>query len=274
MALDTRNSVVLITSGDPDNSAFGTGFVIHRDAQASYLLTCAHVVRDVGGPDSTHIAGQPTTVIASGEDSFPDIAVLRVEGMLDRPPLSLQSEAQTGDAFLTDGFQTFRQNYLHRPIRGVLGTQVELAVKNRAERVWAWDLSIIGDYDLQSGYSGSPVILETTGAVVAVASHTLGQKKGLAISVSDLMQLWPAAPETLFHSSAAPNIAVKPPTFSAIKHKVRQNRLTLLMQQYEAVMAQMLRIRDDADRVILEQQEKHLGQQIEELEDELQELVR
>jgi len=38
-----KRSVVLIVSSDRDENHFGTGFVIHKSEQTTYLLTCAHV---------------------------------------------------------------------------------------------------------------------------------------------------------------------------------------------------------------------------------------
>jgi hypothetical protein len=43
------DSVVLITSADVKNSRFGTGFIFRHQEDWTYLITCAHVVQDVGG---------------------------------------------------------------------------------------------------------------------------------------------------------------------------------------------------------------------------------
>lgn len=55
----TPPSIILIESRQPDNTAIGTGFVIHHTANNTYILTCAHVVRDMGGPDQVKAATLP-----------------------------------------------------------------------------------------------------------------------------------------------------------------------------------------------------------------------
>src|SRR6266704_4884007 len=49
MSKDWLKSVVLITSNDPATRDFGIGFVIHREGQITYILTCANVVEAIGG---------------------------------------------------------------------------------------------------------------------------------------------------------------------------------------------------------------------------------
>jgi hypothetical protein len=271
---DIRDHVVLITSADAENRAFGTAFVIHREAQTSYLATCAHVVRDVGGPGKTIVADRAASVVAFGTDGFPDMSVLSVNDLSKTQPLRLQAQAEEGDAFLADGFQSFgKQNYLHRPVRGVLGAQIGLVDKGQSMQVRAWDLSIIGEYDLQPGYSGSPVVLEKTGAVLGVASHTVGQKKGVAISIDTLGKIWPAAPASLFGPAAAPVAAAKPSSFSEIRQKMLQRRITILIKQYEAAMDQYNSTLSAADRVTLDNQAKNLEQEIINVEKELALLI-
>jgi hypothetical protein len=48
---------------------------------------------------------------------------------------------------------------------------------------------------LEHGYSGGPVIDEQSGSVVAVANYRVGGKKGVAISVEALEEVWPGAME-------------------------------------------------------------------------------
>ena len=60
-------SVLLVTSANPGTAAFGTAFFTGRDAGGrAYVVTCAHVVKDVGGADSVNIGGKSARVIAMG----------------------------------------------------------------------------------------------------------------------------------------------------------------------------------------------------------------
>ncbi|NEQ11561.1 MAG: trypsin-like peptidase domain-containing protein [Moorea sp. SIO4E2] len=189
---ELQESVVLITSRDPKINRFGTGFVMRQVSGTAFLLTCAHVVKDVGGPENVKADGIPGTVIASGEDDGLDLAVLRVDGLWNKPELHRQEGfAEKGNSFLTAGFQLFAKDHLIRPLHGTLGQQVRLQLKQAWERIQAWDLRIVDDYGLQPGYSGSPVVDEASGELLGVVSHRQGEgKTGLAISIGALDRIW------------------------------------------------------------------------------------
>ena len=94
MNTNLEDSVVLITSSSSNSTkkdAIGTGFVIYREAETTYLLTCAHVVEAVGGKDNVQIYGQPATVIASSDVKDFDLAVVQVKNLPKiNDPLKLQ----------------------------------------------------------------------------------------------------------------------------------------------------------------------------------------
>jgi len=199
MSLNWQDSIILILSTDSGNSRFGTGFVIHRDDEASYVLTCAHVVEDVGGPDKVKAGGSIATVVASGEKEGLDLAVLRCDGALNELLLPLRPAGARDRRFVTAGFQLFGKDYLIRTLRGKLGEQVGLESRQRQERIEAWDLQITDNYFLQPGYSGSPVIDQKSGYVLGIVSHRQGEgEKGLAISLKALEAVWPEMPSGLF----------------------------------------------------------------------------
>jgi hypothetical protein len=208
MSLDVLDSIVLITSSESSRSRdFGTGFVIHKEARAVYLLTCAHVVRDVGGSEKVIAGGIPATVIASGEKQGFDLAVLQVEELWDKPQLSLCTSAEEEQAFIIAGFYQFdpKSPPAFRKIRGKLGEQISLASSDGRERINAWDLRIEGEYYLQPGYSGSPVINQTSGCVLGVVTHQIGKgEKGLAISIEALRKIWQEMPSGLISKSLSP----------------------------------------------------------------------
>jgi WD40 repeat protein len=195
MSQDLLNSAVLVRSGNPEIDKFGTGFVIHRDEQAALVLTCAHVVQDVGGSETVKVGDVTATVVALGTDDGIDLAVLHVSGLQDKQPLSLSTSGEKGKSFITAGFQFVGKQFLFRPLQGVLGQQVGVG----ANLIRAWDLQITDPYQLQPGYSGSPVVDEESGTAIGVVSTRQGEgKKGLAISVEALKKIWQEMPTSVF----------------------------------------------------------------------------
>jgi hypothetical protein len=208
MSKNFSDSVILIASSNAStNGNFGTGFVIDKDEQKTYLLTCAHVVKDVGGPEQIEANGLPATVIVSGEDNGFDLAVLIVEGLLNKPLLNLCPIGEEEKPFIISGFYEFARQIppALRDIRGQLGKQIRLASNDGCDRIDAWDLRVEGKHYLQPGYSGSPVIDRSTGCVLGVVSYRIGKgEEGLAISIEALKQIWKDIPNNLIMNVQIP----------------------------------------------------------------------
>lgn len=136
-------SVVTITSAEPDHdkAKFGTGFIIYRNGKTAYLLTCQHVVDDVGGQDKVMVGTKDAVVIAYGKDHGLDLAILKVEGLDNRPPLRLHISGKREDRVIIIGSQLLSKNpvwYEKPPIRGMLGEQTEFQAKNQDDWFKAW----------------------------------------------------------------------------------------------------------------------------------------
>ena len=109
---DWRDSVVLLTNDDPDDSGFGTGFVFHRDGSGrAFVLTCLHLVTALGGGGRAAAAplhqirvnDRIAEVWARGNPVL-DLAVLAVDG-LAAEPLPLGARAQAGQTVEAFGYQ-------------------------------------------------------------------------------------------------------------------------------------------------------------------------
>src|SRR6202795_4357234 len=80
---------VLVTSADAGNTRFGSGFIVSRQPGKTQVLTCAHVLDDVGTPRlKTNRGTQLPTVIARGTADAHDIAVLEINGDIDGTTVS------------------------------------------------------------------------------------------------------------------------------------------------------------------------------------------
>jgi hypothetical protein len=198
---DIQKSVVMITSTDSQNSRFGTGFVLGNSHGRVHLLTCAHVIRDVGGIERVQVEGKKAIVIATGEEKGLDLAVLRIEGFGGRDELKLGEKIEERSEFLTAGFQSYGKDNLLKSVEGKIGNPVELMSKKFGERVKGWELNLEGEAGLQPGYSGAPIVDKRTNRVVGVISHREGEgKKGLGIDIGELKNIWKYVnSEQLYH---------------------------------------------------------------------------
>ncbi|GAC1403672.1 MAG: hypothetical protein NVS4B12_15990 [Ktedonobacteraceae bacterium] len=205
MHFDLQDSIVLITSSDPNlgEPNFGTGFVVHHDKQGSYVITCAHVVQAVGG-EKKILAGHVAATVVALEEGI-DVAVLRVEGLQEQPSLTLQPSGAKGTPFLIAGFQLYSgKQYRMRRLQGVLGEQGVVETRKQAHRTKSWDLRITDGYQLAPGYSGSPVVADSSGYVVGIVTDREGDgQRGAAISVEAVAFIWHDMPTSVLASTRA-----------------------------------------------------------------------
>lgn len=193
MPQDFSNSVVLITSTDAKINRFGTGFAFDQDDQYTYILTCAHVIMDVGGKNSVSLRGEKVDVVALGsEDNLDDLAVLRIKLNLDIVPLKIGMTSELGRKFFSVGYQLLEKDrYILRTFNGTIGKQISLQSRWKTVRIKAWELKMFEDNDLKPGFSGSPVIDDIKFKVVGVVSHRQGVAKGIAIDI-DTLEILPS----------------------------------------------------------------------------------
>ncbi|NEO54378.1 MAG: hypothetical protein F6K54_15580 [Okeania sp. SIO3B5] len=197
-----EESIVLITSAS--NAHIGTGFAFYREQNYTYLITCAHVVKDMGGEENVRVNNNndiPADVVAI-ENTF-DLAVLRVKDMLNLPLLKLK---------VLSGEKKYYQinipgNYLYSSDHKIPEYKIitgKISQRSKAiqlqEKVVVWELNIQKG-KLQKGYSGAPIV-EETGFVVGVATHMEGIKEeegkiGRAICIEALKKIWPDIPPTI-----------------------------------------------------------------------------
>ncbi len=191
-----EESIVLITSAS-DNSrkadVIGTGFAFYREDNYTYLLTCAHVVEDVGGNENVLVNNILAKVLATGDIRGFDLAVLRVENINNIPVLQLISLSEAKNRnFRTAGHYLYgeEKKILLETVDGTLGKK-RFARQNN-QRVTVWNLSIKEGDRLRKGYSGAPVVDLETGHVLGIATNMEKDgAEGLAISVEALNKILP-----------------------------------------------------------------------------------
>lgn len=188
------NSVVTITSDDSGNSGFGTGFAIHQEAGKVFIMTCLHVVNNLGGAEKIKIGTRSVRVIASGKELGLDLAILALSDSSELTPLKIYEFAQSGDEIVIFGSKKILKNpsvFSREPIKGMLGDSITFQTDGKPFSFQGWLLRVEDGFYLDSGYSGSPIINQKSGYVTAIASHAQGDGQvGRAISTNSLKYLW------------------------------------------------------------------------------------
>ena len=206
--MDLRTTIALISSR-PDPAVFGTGFVIHADATRSYLVTCAHVVRDIqkesAEPGDLLVDQAIATIEAIGTPETIDLAVLSVPRLAHLLPLPLSSQATEGAAVEVYGQYTIEKKSakLAERLRGVL--YKETVFSSAAFKVRSFRLKLQEDDRIQPGYSGGAVIWD--GQAIAVAAVQRGQGSE-AIAIEAVAEIWPELPPNLLNSTGSRGVAV------------------------------------------------------------------
>lgn len=189
--MSIEDSIVLIEA----RNSIGTGFIIHKDNNSSYVLTCSHVLDGTKG-EGIKVGGKIAELIAySGEQGDRlDLAILRVkEFKKQASALNLWTFSKQEDPLKIHGFYKYSQQAgtqvrKDNSIKGKLEDGDDAYVKGEAFRIW--NLVITGS-KLKEGCSGAPV-LNQQDEVIGVVTHLEGNgEKGSAISIEALERLEP-----------------------------------------------------------------------------------
>lgn len=196
MSFVYEDSIFLVTG--KDKKSFGTGFIIYKDDAATYFLTCMHVVNDVGGEDDLRSAQTPAKLIASETESGYDLALLKVEKVLEPPALLLGRSGMQGLPVQIIGYSVVGGRYHIHPVSGSLKAETKILSTDQMQRSQGWFLKIQDDFKLEPGYSGSPIISKTSEEVIGVINQRMSQgKEGVAISIEALLHCWKGLPQKI-----------------------------------------------------------------------------
>ncbi|MCI5130969.1 MAG: hypothetical protein D3904_05455, partial [Candidatus Electrothrix sp. EH2] len=172
------NKAVFLLTG-PESKVFGTAFAVAHKDGLLYLLTCAHVVEQLGG--KVKVGEQEAEITAIGSGNSIDLALLRIS--YGEPPLLLNriARGRTDMKFESCGYTPFLGKYVLRNIEGRLGKSITFEPLGN-DCVEAWDLHVEGDSVLKllSGCSGSP-LCDGLGRVVGVVSNNANSAAGRCV---------------------------------------------------------------------------------------------
>lgn len=203
------DSIVLISSSQTNNT-IGTGFIIYQDASKTYLLTCFHVVDDVMNdvvddverPENLLANGIPVNIIAYGEKNGCDLAVLEVEELWNKPVLKLSNLYEVNRLFKGAGYKLQADVPISMNLFGIIEEKIQIWSIKLKKNIDGWNLTIDPENPLEEGNSGSPMIDLLSKSVVGVVTTTIGGKRGSAVSINVLKEIWPDMPQDLISSDA------------------------------------------------------------------------
>jgi len=205
MSFNLEESIVLIHSRNEKNKVIGTGFIVHTDTDAAYLLTCSHVVDDVNGSENILADGFRAKMIANDNQNGFDLAVLKVEGLRDRPILKLSALSEEKRLFIGIGYWSEAKVSVTRNFSGVLDQKIIInSIKGEeTQKTHGWSLEIDPKNPLKDGNSGSPVIDLLSKSVVGIVTAKKNSgKEGTAVAIETLEKIWSDMPANLIFSDA------------------------------------------------------------------------
>lgn len=181
-----HNSIFQITN--KSNNSLGTGFVIDKDDEGVFVVTCGHVVN--GCDESVLVGNVNSKIIKNNYDIGLDLAILYVEG-LEGEPLPIADKTIL-DKCRVIGFSKVLNDTKKEEINNILvKTGVEF-LKPSNKKINAIKLS--PPESISMGYSGSPVICEISNEVVGIVNIKVGEDTNYAISSKHLFEIYDKIP--------------------------------------------------------------------------------
>jgi len=176
-----KNSIVKISSSQ--GKGLGTGFVIDQDDDGVFIATCGHVVHICNG---LLINNREAVVVENYYEEGLDIAILYLKNV-SIPPMILQSNVEP-KRVKVEGFTYFGGDIKRESMFNIEAKYgVEIEKRNRSVEI----IRLTPKERITKGYSGSPVICESTGVVVGMVSvESQESHTNYAISIKHIFEVY------------------------------------------------------------------------------------
>jgi hypothetical protein len=202
----------------------GTGIVLCQDptGETTYVLTCAHTLRAMGGRVAD-AQQNPMRIVVKGKDAKDigdallarlDLAVLTVPGYVDASAC-LRSSAFLRGAVSCVGYTPFfQQQYEHREVLGTIRNRVRTVMPDGEELHYFEVEPAAKSEKFEKGLSGAPVY-DSEKSLIGVARMRVGEKeaapRAYAIELTDkvIERLQEVVPSALVR---APGTTLASPT--------------------------------------------------------------
>jgi len=203
-------SVIKVESIDNENpnAVFGTAFLIEKTRNSTFWLTCAHVIKDIGGIEKVRVkeenrniykpvelAGLDSDSIFNLQDNH-DLAVFRVDGLYSMQKLDLIKDTCRDLDFISLGnFRGPNNTLSMRPVSGTL--YADFIAESDTSSAWMYKLEMDERSPLEKGYSGSPIYVPELQKVVGVINRKNkgDSRQGYGVSVEAAANIFDRVPE-------------------------------------------------------------------------------
>ncbi len=232
MASNERISVWPIIHGD-DAERYGTGVVVHTRAAdeagtcTAFLVTCSHVVTDIGERRMT-VGGCRAELVSKGRKHDTDLAVIkvvlpanRVQAMPADPTVSQYMSGEVRGYCRTES--THDLTPLHAQVTKFIVPVPHYGMPAPAKVQVTVELDEgIEPDQIEKGYSGSPLVVDGSVRAVVDARRLAVErdrfKVGTAVRIGELEGIWPQMPDVLRRQIAGVSETPEP-----IRHLLQLN---------------------------------------------------
>ena len=218
-------SSVLKVSNE-SQSCLGTGFVIDKDENGVYLVTCGHVVNKC--KDDILVEGKKAEVVENHYNKDLDLAILYVKE-LNFDPLPIGSSASEIEITTVKviGYSILLGNPKKEAIANI---PIKLGIEINKPTKTVYSLKLSPSETISNGYSGSPVICEKSGSVVGVVNiQAFENDVNYAIDIRHLHEIFDIKPINYKYPSIKENQSKPIVTLltddqkAIVKYKLEQN---------------------------------------------------
>ncbi|WP_300179150.1 serine protease [uncultured Aliivibrio sp.] len=159
------------------NDKFGTGFVIGKDSNGVFILTCGHVINGV--EEQLLVDGKAAKTIQNNYSSGLDLAVVYVEN-LDLKVFTFSNPIEnTGYSVI--GFTKLGKDIKKEEINHIR-IKKDIEIEKFDHNIKINHIKIHTNDEISSGYSGSPLICMNTNTVIGIVNIKNGPSVNYAIS--------------------------------------------------------------------------------------------
>lgn len=246
-------SIVSILS---ENKKIGMAFVIQRDSEYTYLLTCKHVIFEQNEYKKVLSFRDENNISSSFNLPFDknhitlcqgkDLALIKIIGLENQRACLLQKH-QYDDNLIISTFSNIGKNnkdsFIHENIKA---TVEEKTFLNHGKNYAAFLLNV--DEALESGYSGSPLYDHNTGHVIGVVNIKDGDSNAYAINIQEAKELIADLEITIFKDIPKKEFD-EPIARIVFEHKI-ENTYKLSINQTELFNGESIDIFANKQRLI------------------------